>query len=143
VVALYLVFNISYASLSFPLGSLADKFKPNHIFALGLLCFAIGYIGLAVSGTTLWSVVFVIVYGGFAACQDTVGKSWVAKQAPASQQLAAQAFLQGFSGVAVLVAGLWAGLLWALGPGLGVVPLIGSGLTAILVSGFIWRAKLS
>jgi MFS family permease len=143
VVALYLVFNVSYAALSFPAGLLADRYKPNQIFAIGLLCFAAAYIGLAYSGQSLWSVILVILYGGFAACQDTVGKTWVAKQAPASQQLAAQSFLQGFSGISVLVAGVWAGLLWTLGAGFGSVPLVASGLIAAAVAGFIYKAKLS
>ena len=143
VVALYLVFNVSYAALSFPAGLLADRYKPNQIFAIGLLCFAAAYIGLAYSGQSLWSVILVILYGGFAACQDTVGKTWVAKQAPASQQLAAQSFLQGFSGISVLVAGVWAGLLWTLGQGFGSVPLVASGVIAAAVAGFIYKAKLS
>ena len=141
VVALYLLFNVSYAALSFPVGALADRFKPNQIFAFGLLCFATAYIGLAYSGKSFLSVLLVVIYGGFAACQDTVGKTWVAKQAPAHQQLAAQAFLQGFSGISVLIAGLWAGLVWTLGSGLGSVPLAVAGLMGVLVAVLIYRAK--
>lgn len=143
VVALYLLFNVSYATLSFPAGLLADRYKPNQIFAIGLLCFATSYIGLAFSGQSVWSAILVILYGGFAACQDTVGKTWVAKQAPASQQLAAQSLLQGFSGISILVAGVWAGLLWTLGSGFGSVPLVASGVIAAAVAGFIYKAKLS
>jgi len=141
VVALYLLFNVSYAALSFPAGALADRFKPNQIFAVGLLLFATAYIGLAYSGQSFLSVVLVVIYGGFAACQDTVGKTWVAKQAPADQQLAAQAFLQGFSGISVLIAGIWAGLVWTQGAGLGSVPLLIAGLMSVLVAILIYRAN--
>jgi hypothetical protein len=59
-----------------------------------------------------------VVYGGFSAANDTVGKSWAAKLAPAHLQLKAQARLQGFSGFGILIAGIWAGLAWNVGAGI-------------------------
>jgi hypothetical protein len=48
----------------------------------------------------------------------------------------AQGVFQGLSGGAVLLAGLWAGLAWELGPGDGVVPLVVSGVAAMGAS--VW-----
>lgn len=137
VVALYLLFNISYASLSFPFGMLADRIRPQFVYALGLLCFAAAYIGLALSSDRAIAVVLVIIYGGFAAANDVVGKSWVSKLAGDNQQLAVQARLQGLSGFGLLFAGIWAGLLWQLDGGLGVIPLLISGCFGLATAAFI------
>ena len=137
VVGAYLIFNISYALLSFPAGALADRFPPQFVYALGLACFAIAYGGLALTSDPAVAIALVIVYGGFAAVNDTVGKSWASKLAPEHQQLQAQSRLQGFGGFAVLLASIWAGLLWGAGPGDGAVPLAVSAVIAIAAGIFI------
>ena len=137
VVGLYLLFNVTYATLSFPVGMLADRFRPNQIFAAGLVCFAVAYGGLGLTNDQSLSVVLIIIYGGFAAAQDVVGKSWVAKLASESKQLAAQSRLQGLNGFSVLIAGLWAGLAWNLDGGHGSVPLMVAGVVALILAGVI------
>jgi len=142
-VSAYLLFNISYASLSFPFGLLADRMKPQNIYALGLVAFSITYIGMGISHSKFIAVFLLIIYGGFAAANDVVGKSWVSKLAPDSQQFAVQARLQGLSGFGILFAGLWAGLFWNSGSGSGTKPLLISGVLAIFaaiaISKFLWR----
>ena len=136
VVGLYLLFNIAYASLSFPAGMLADRIKPQYVYALGLVCFSVAYGGLALTSSKLVAYGLVVAYGGFAAANDVVGKSWVSKLAQSHQQLAVQARLQGLSGFGLLFAGIWAGLIWNLGAGLGTLPLLVSsviGLAAAVV----------
>ena len=70
------------------------------------------------------------VYGGFAGITDGVGKAWISSLAPPEVRGHAQGLFQGLAGVGILVAGLWAGLLWTAGPGSGVVPLLVSGTVA-------------
>ncbi|GAB2824118.1 MFS transporter [Alpinimonas psychrophila] len=137
VVGAYLIFNISYALLSFPAGALADRFPPQFVYALGLACFAIAYGGLALTSDPAVAIALVIVYGGFAAVNDTVGKSWASKLAPEHQQLQAQARLQGFAGFAILLASIWAGLLWEMGPGDGIIPLGISSAVAVVAGIYI------
>jgi len=139
VVGVYLLFNLTNAALSLPAGILSDKFKPNQVFGFGLLLFAAAYGGMALTRDVTLSVVLFVVYGAYAAVQDTVGKSWVSKLAPESRQLWAQALLQGFSGFGVLLAGLWAGLVWvlaagALGTGAGTLALAISGAGALIAA---------
>ena len=141
VVGAYLLFNLSYAALSFPAGYLTDRMKPAQIYAAGLACFVVAYAGLAITNDTFASLILIAIYGGFAAANDTVGKSWAAKLAPAKLQLVAQARLQGFAGYGVLIAGLWAGLIWALGPGNGAIPLlISAGIAALTAVFVLWYA---
>jgi MFS family permease len=147
VVAVYLVFNVAYALLSFPVGLLADRLGSKYVYAFGLLCFAVTYAGLALTDDWMIAVALLVVYGGFSAANDTVGKSWAAKLAPAHLQLKAQARLQGFSGFGILIAGIWAGLAWNAGAGIdltsglslgdGGVPLLISAAFAILVAIYV------
>ncbi len=141
VVAAYLVFNIAYALLSFPAGMLADRLGSKYVYAIGLLCFAITYGGLALTDDMLVAFALMVVYGGFSAANDTVGKSWAAKLAPGHLQLKAQARLQGFSGFGILIAGIWAGIAWNVGAGValgdGGVPLLISAAFAIVVAIYV------
>lgn len=134
VVGAYLLFNICYAALNFPFGWLADRLAPSRIYALGLLLFALAYGGMSLTTNPQITLLMLAIYGGFAAANDTVGKSWVSKLAPESKQLWAQSVLQGTSGFGVLAAGIWAGLLWTLGAGAGSVPLLISAVIALGVA---------
>jgi MFS family permease len=142
VIGAYLIFNLAYASLNFPFGILADRLKPQHVYAVGLVCFAIAYSGLGLTHDKLFSVVLIVIYGGFAAASDVVGKSWVSKLAADHQQLTVQARLQGLGGFGILLAGIWAGLAWQLGAGFGTVPLLISGVFGLVAAGVLWRIKL-
>ena len=136
VVALYALFNLSYALLAYPLGALADRIPKHRIFAGGLFAFAIAYIGLSQTDSKWISILLLLVYGGFAACNDAVGKSWVAKIAPNDRQGSAQGLFQGVSGGAILIAGIWAGLTWG---EFGNLPLLISGVVAIFLAIALWR----
>ena len=136
VVALYALFNLSYALLAYPLGALADRIPKHRIFAGGLFAFAIAYIGLSQTDSKWISILLLLIYGGFAACNDAFGKSWVAKIAPNDRQGSAQGLFQGVSGGAILIAGIWAGLTWG---EFGNLPLLISGVVAIFVAIALWR----
>ncbi|CAB4700288.1 MAG: MFS transporter [Actinobacteria bacterium] len=136
VVALYALFNLSYALLAYPLGALADRIPKHRIFAGGLFAFAIAYIGLSQTDSKWISILLLLIYGGFAACNDAVGKSWVAKIAPNDRQGSAQGLFQGVSGGAILIAGIWAGLTWG---EFGNLPLLISGVVAIFLAIALWR----
>ena len=141
VVGIYLLFNICYAALSLPVGMLADRMKPQHVYAIGLLCFAIAYGGLGLTRDFALTIILVAIYGGFAAANDVVGKSWVSKLAGDNQQMKVQARLQGLTGFGILIAGIWAGLTWNLGDGAGTVPLLISGAVGLAAAALISRFK--
>jgi MFS family permease len=142
VVGAYLIFNIAYASLNFPFGLLADRMKPQQVYAVGLICFAIAYAGLALTNDHVLAVVLIVIYGGFASASDVVGKSWVSKLAADHQQLTVQSRLQGLGGFGILLAGIWAGSLWSLGAGFGTVPLLISGTFGLIAAAVLWRFKV-
>lgn len=138
VVGAYLLFNVTYAAVSFPGGMLADRWPRSRVYALGLACFAIGYVGLGLANGGWVVVALLLVYGGFSALTDGVGKAWISAVTPAQSRGHAQGLLQGLSGGAVLLAGLWAGLLWNVGAGSGTAPLLFSGLVAAGAAFGLW-----
>ncbi len=124
VILAYVTYNLVYALASFPAGLLADRLPRSAVFGIGLLFFAIGYIGLGLTDDPVVAWVLIGVYGLFTACTDGVGKAWVSSLADDDHQATAQGVFQGGSGLAILVAGVWAGLLWGAD---GRLPLLISG----------------
>jgi MFS family permease len=134
VVAVYAGYNAVYAALSYPAGALADRLAPPTVFAVGLVCFAVTYLGLGLTHNRGAVVALLLVYGAFTAATDGVGKAWIAGLVGRDQQGRAQGMYQGLTGAAVLVAGVWAGLAWN---GDGRVPLLVSGAAALVVLGVL------
>lgn len=139
VILAYVGYNLVYALASYPAGALADRLAPAVVFGVGLVFFAIGYLGLGLTEDHAAAWLLIGVYGLFTACTDGVGKAWISRLADETSQGSAQGVFQGLSGVAVLVAGVWAGLLWGSD---GRVPLLISGaLAAVLAVGLLTGAR--
>jgi MFS family permease len=112
VILAYVTYNLVYAIASFPAGLLADRLPRSAVFGIGLVFFAVGYIGLGMTSDPVLAWLLIGVYGLFTACTDGVGKAWVSSLAGEGRQATAQGVFQGGSGLAILIAGVWAGLLW-------------------------------
>ncbi len=138
VVGGYALYNLAYTAISFPAGSLSDRMPRARVYAIGLAFFAIGYLGLGLLDSGPLVLVVLVLYGGFNGCTDGVGKAWVSSLAPPTSRGRAQGAFQGFNGAGILIAGIWAGLLWNVGPGGGVVPLLISGTVAAFASAALW-----
>lgn len=146
VVWAYVLFNTVYTLGSYPAGVLTDRWPRPYVYAAGLVAFGAGYIGLGLSRGGAGVFLLLAVYGLFPAFTDGVGKAWVSSLVPAEHRGRAQGVFQALSSGAVLLAGLWAGLLWNAGPGSGTVPLLVSGAAAVIgaaamVGLRLWRAR--
>lgn len=134
----YALVNLANAAIAYPAGALSDRWPRSRVYALGLTCFAVGYLGLGIVDGG-WAVAgLLVVYGGFAGITEGVGRAWVSALCPPELRGHAQGLLQGLGGAGVLVAGLWAGLAWTAGPGQGVLPLLVSGVTAAAAAAGLW-----
>jgi len=131
VVLAYVLFNLVYTLGAYPAGVLADRWPPAVVYAVGLTAFAIGYLGLGVVDGGPMAFVLIAIYGLFPAFTDGVGKAWMSGLVPDVHRGRAQGVFQALTSGAVLVAGLWAGLLWTAGEGSGTVPLQVSGAAAL------------
>ncbi len=130
VILAYVSFNVVYASLSFPAGVVADRLTPQHVFAVGLLVFAVAYAGLGLTEDHLTAWLLMAGYGAYSGLTDGVGKAWVSGLLPAESQGTGQGVFQGMLGAGILVAGVWAGLAWG---GDGHLPLVLAGAVAAVI----------
>jgi len=141
VILAYVTYNLVYALGSYPAGLVADRLPRSAVFGVGLVFFAIGYIGLGLTTDHATAWLLLGAYGLFAACTDGVGKAWISSMVGSDRQATAQGVFQGASGLAILVAGVWAGLLWGAD---GRLPLLVSGIVgacfaALLLGNWAWR----
>lgn len=124
VVALYVLYNLSYATPSYPAGVVSDRLDRRTVFAVGLAVFAVAYLGFGITTTSAWLWIIFPVYGAYTALTDGVSRAWVADLVPADSRGTALGTHAAVSGFGLLIAGIWAGLAWN---DTGHVPFLASG----------------
>jgi MFS family permease len=113
VVLAYALYNVVYATLSWPLGALSDRFRRELVIGGGLVVFGLVYLGFAVAPAA-WAVwPLFAVYGSYVAATEGVAKAWVADQVPGRAIGTAYGIFSAASGGALLLASIAAGLLWS------------------------------
>jgi MFS family permease len=127
VILAYVGYNVVYTVLSYPAGVIADRLGPRTVVAVGLLVFAVAYVGLGATENHLAAWLLLGGYGAYTGLTDGVGKAWVSGLLPEGSQGTGQGIFQGILGGGILVAGVWAGLAWG---GDGQLPLLVSGVVA-------------
>ncbi|MFL5840352.1 MAG: MFS transporter [Thermoleophilaceae bacterium] len=125
IILVYVLYNLSYAALSFPAGSISDRIPRRFVFAAGMAFFAIAYVGLGLARSGGWVWVLLPVYGAYTALTDGVGKAWVSDLLPAARLGSGLGYFQAITGGCALLAGIWAGVFWGHD---GRVPMLISGL---------------
>lgn len=109
----YAIYNVVYASLSWPLGALSDRVPRPRVLAAGLAVFALVYLGFAVAPGA-WAVwPLLAVYGAYVAATDGVARAWVGDHTPPGLAGTAFGVFSAATGAALLVASVVAGLLWS------------------------------
>lgn len=127
VVLVYVLYNLSYALLSYPAGVVSDRLGRRRVFGVGLVAFSGAYLGFGLSASAGWVWLLMPVYGGYTALTDGVSRAWIADLVPAAARGTALGIHAAVTGVGLLVAGVWAGLAWH---GSGHLPFLVSGLVA-------------
>lgn len=136
VVIAYTLYNLTYAVLSYPAGSLSDRIPRRKVFAGGLGVFAVAYLGLGVATSSVWVWVLLPLYGAYTALTDGVSRAWVSDLAPEATGRALGTYA-ALSGLGSIVAGVWAGLAWH---GSGRLPLLISGGITAMLAFTLWTA---
>ncbi len=134
VVWAYVLYNVVYATVSYPAGSLSDRIPRRLVYASGLAVFAVAYLGLGLADGTVWVFVLLPLYGCYTALTDGVGKAWVADLCPAEDVGWGLGLFHALTGAGALLAGLWAGLLWG---ETGRTPFLISGVGALVVAAIV------
>lgn len=136
VIGVYVLYNLTYAVLSYPAGAVSDHLDRRHVFGVGLIVFAITYLGFGLT-TTSSAVWFLLpLYGAYTALTDGVSRAWVADVAPPELRGTALGTQGLLTGGGLVFAGIWAGVTWS---GSGHLPFVVSGaitatLAAVLLS---------
>ncbi len=130
VILAYVGYNLVYTLLSYPAGAVADRLSAQHVFAVGLLVFAVVYTGLGLTTSHLAAWLLMAGYGAYTGLTDGVGKAWISSLLRPESQGTGQGIFQGVLGGGILVAGVWAGLAWGSD---GHLPLVIAGSAAGLV----------
>lgn len=132
VVLAYVTFNVSYALLATPAGSLSDRIGRRNVIVAGYALFAAVYLafGLASGSAALWALF--PLYGLFMAMTEGVGRAYVVDFAPPDRHGTALGLYHAGAGIATLLASLTAGALWdAVDP---AAPFVFGGGTALLAA---------
>ncbi len=112
ILGMMLVFNLVYAGLSGPAGSLSDRWGRRRMLAAGWALYALVYVGFARAGAA-WQVVgLMAVYGAFYGLTEGVARAFVADLVGADQRGTAYGVYHAAVGLAAFPASLIAGVLW-------------------------------
>ncbi len=109
---LLLAFNVVYALVSAPAGSLADRIPRKRVTAAAWGLYALVYLGFALADTTVHVTVLYLLYGCYHGLAAGAAKALVADLVPASQRGTAYGGYAAAVGLATLPASVLAGVLW-------------------------------
>lgn len=114
----YFAFNLVYALLATPLGSLSDRWGRLPVLAGGYAAFTLVYLGWTQAHTT-WNIwALFLLYGAYYAATDGVARAFVADLVPRARRGTALGWFGGLTGAAALPANLVGAWLWGqFGPG--------------------------
>jgi MFS family permease len=115
-IALYLLFNVSYALLAFPAGALSDKVGKKQMIAFGYGVFIVTFAGFAFAQNMSHLIILFMAFGLCMAALDGVQRAYVADQSPKDLRATAMGTYHTFTGIAKLPASLVAGFLWLFSP---------------------------
>lgn len=112
VIMLYILFNISYVALAWPMGRLADRIGKKKIAIHGFLLFSVvyGLMSYYQSARYLWLPF--ILYGGYYACTEGISKAWISDIVRSDELGAAIGSFTALQSIALLIASSVAGLIW-------------------------------
>ena len=131
VVFVYVLYNTTYALLSYPAGVVSDRLSRRAVFGVGLLVFSATYLSFGLTTTPSWVWLLLPLYGAYTALTDGVSRAWVADLVPAHERGTALGIHAAVSGFGLLIAGVWAGLAWH---GSGHVPFLVSGVVVVALA---------
>ncbi len=109
---LYLLYNVVYTVVSYPLGRLSDKIGRKPVLVGGYMMYALVYLGFALVPHPGWLWLLFAAYGLYSGATDGVEKAVLADYAPKTRKATIMGLHATVVGLGLLPASLLAGLLW-------------------------------
>jgi MFS family permease len=113
VILVYVLYNLTYAGGSLPLGSLSDRVGQFPVVIGGFVVFAVVYAGFAAARSAALVAVLFALYGFYIAATEGTSKALVSRTAPDQERASAMGFYDTAVGVATFVASTLGGVLWS------------------------------
>jgi MFS family permease len=136
VILFYLVYNITYALVSYPAARLSDSIGRKRLLVWGYLFYGLVYLGFAVTTSARFCWVLFAVYGLYMGFTEGVEKALIADVASGHLRATTIGLHATLVGIGLLPASLLAGLLWKfLGP---AAPFYFGGAMGIVASAGLW-----
>ena len=131
-VATYVLYNLSYSFLSYPIGILSDKIGSKKILLSGFWLFALVYLGFGLAPSSFWIWILFPLYGIYMALTDGISRAYIAKTTTPEKSGTAYGAYQMVIGLCTLFASIIAGILWKyINPG---APFIFGAIMAIIAT---------
>ena len=111
-VLIYSLFNLTAAVISYPAGSLSDKYGRKPFLLLSFLIFFVAYAGFAIITNIFLAGVLFVFYGLFQGIFRSVGKSFAADFVPEHLRASGIGLYAAVVGLSGLLASIIAGQLW-------------------------------
>jgi MFS family permease len=112
VILVYVVYNVSYAALSYPAGIVSDSMGKRRMLAAGFALFGLVYLGFAMAGDERLVWLLFASYGVALAMTEGVGRALVADLVPAERRGSFLGAYHTAIGLTAVVASVLAGVLW-------------------------------
>jgi MFS family permease len=111
-ILIYAGFNLVAALISYPAGSLSDRWGRRNILLLSFVIFFVAYLGFAWTRSVGTIAILFIFYGLFQGIFRSVGKAFASDFVPERQRASALGWYSTTVGLLALGASVVAGLLW-------------------------------
>ena len=108
----YLVYNIFYAGFAYQAGVISDRIGRRQMLIAGYALFGFVSITFAYATSEIWVWLLFPLYGIFMATTICVTRAYISDLAPANRRGTALGIYHTATGLAMLPAGIIAGLLW-------------------------------
>lgn len=111
-ILIYAGFNLVAALISYPAGSLSDRWGRRKVLLLSFIIFFIAYLGFARAKGVVFVAILFVFYGLFQGMFRSVGKAFAADFVPEHLRASGVGWYSTTVGLLQLVASVVAGLLW-------------------------------
>jgi MFS family permease len=113
VIAIYILYNLVYVLMAYPLGILADKWGFKNMLIIGFFVYSIVYTGFAITNSVSVYMLLFGLYGMYAAATEGISKAWISNIVSKNETGEALGTFSGFQSIAALIASSLCGIIWA------------------------------
>lgn len=108
----YTAYNLLYALMAYPLGSLADRVGARGLVGLGFTTYALVYLGFGLSSTGWHGILLFLFYALYSAAFEGSSRAYLAQIIPATEKASAIGLYHTLVGLVLFPASTLFGFLW-------------------------------